>query len=272
MIIDSHVHLDVYTDKMISPAKRISNLKEIMKKSKISKSIVLSDIEHNSLPIDDLLVLLKNEKDIFLVGGIKVTNISDKDIKKLRELIINKKIIGIKLYPGYEEFYPNDSRCNKVYDLCEEFNIPVIFHSGDTLGTGKGIKYSKPEHIDEVAVKRPNLKIIIAHMGNPWINDAMVILNRNKNVYADISGLVPRTFDSYWKKYYEAEIIKVLKWCSGENKLIFGTDWPFWEESMYLNLTKEYVKFVNNLKISKEDKEKIFFLNAKRVFNLNFYN
>ena len=117
MIIDSHVHLDVYTDKIISPVKRISNLKEIMKKSKISKSIVLNDIEDNSLSIDDLLVLLKNEKDIFLVGGVRVTNISDKDIKKLRELILNKKIIGIKLYPGYEEFYPNDLRCNKIWLL-----------------------------------------------------------------------------------------------------------------------------------------------------------
>lgn len=268
MIIDSHTHLDVYTNKIIPPGKRVSNLKKIMKEGGISKSIVLVDIEKNSLSVEKLISLLKNEKDILLVGGAKITGISDKDIKKFRELLLNKKIIGIKLYPGYEEFYPNDQRCNKIYDLCEEFNVPAIFHSGVTLGTGLGIKYSKPEHIDEVAVKRPNLKIVIAHMGNPWVNDAMVIAERNKNVYLDISGLVPRSFDSYWKKYYEAEIIKVLKWCSGENKLIFGTDWPFWEESMYLTLTKEYIRFVKSLKISLEDKEKIFSLNARKVFNI----
>lgn len=268
MIIDSHVHLEVYTDSIIPPEKRVSNLKEIMKKSGISKSIILTDIEDNSLSNEDVLNLIKDEKDILQVGTIKITNYKNNDIKKLRQLLLDKKIIGIKLYPGYEEFYPNDKRCDKIYDLCEEFNIPVIFHSGEILGAGKGIKYSRPEHIDDVAVNRPNLKIIIAHLGNPWINDTMVILNRNKNVYSDISGLVPKSFDPFWKKYYSDQIIRLLKWCNGENKLIFGTDWPFWDNNMYYTVTKEYVDFVNNLNISKEDKDKIFYLNAKKVFNL----
>jgi uncharacterized protein len=269
MIIDSHVHLEVYTDKEIAPKKRIENLKKIMMHCKISKSIVLTDIEDNSLSMDEIISLLKNEKDILLVGTIRTKSVSHKEIKRLRNLLIDKKIIGIKLYPGYEEFYPSDKKCNPIYDLCEEFNVPVIFHSGETLGTGKGMKYSRPEHIDDVAIKRPNLKIIIAHLGNPWINDTMVILNRHKNVYSDISGLVPKYFDSYWKNHYENEIIKVLKWCNGNNKLIFGTDWPFWDEAIYLTLTEQYVEFVNKLKISKEDKERIFYLNAKKVFNLD---
>ncbi len=268
MIIDSHVHLEVYTNSIIPPEKRVSNLKEIMKKTGISKSIILTDLEDNRLSSEEILNLIKNEPDLLLVGAAKITNYSNKDIKKLRKLLINKKIIGIKLYPGYEDFYPNDKRCDKVYDLCEEFNVPVIFHSGDTLGTGKGIKYSMPIHVDDVAVKRPNLKIIIAHLGNPWINDTMVIMGRNKNVYSDISGLVPRTFDPFWKKYYSDQIIRLLKWCNGKNKLIFGTDWPFWDNEMYQTVTKEYVEFVNSLNISKEDKDKIFYLNAKKVFNL----
>ena len=68
-----------------------------------------------------------------------------------------------------------------------------------------------PIYIDEVAVKRPNLKIIIAHLGNPWIDETMLILNRNKNVYADISGLILNCFDEYWSKYYQEMIIKILK-------------------------------------------------------------
>ena len=269
MIIDSHTHIDMYTEEKIPVSERIPNLKKIMKDSGITKSIILTDMEDGCLSMNEILFLIKDEKDILLAGTIKVTNHTDNDIAKLRELIKNKKIIAIKLYPGYEDFYPIDERCSKVYDLCEEFNIPVIFHSGDILGLGKGIKYSKPEHIDELAVKRPNLKIIIAHLGNPYTNDTLVILNRHKNVYSDISGLVPRTFDSYWKEHFQKEIIKILKWCSDENKLLFGTDWPFWDESMYFNLTKEYVKFVKSLDISEEDKEKIFYKNAEKVFNLD---
>jgi len=37
---------------------------------------------------------------------------------------------------------------------------------------------------------------------------------------------------------------------------------------MYRTVTKEFVDFVKQLPISKEDKDKIFYKNALKVFNL----
>ena len=272
MVIDAHAHLSVFSGKLIPLKERVNNLKTLMKKNKISKSLILSGMEESEHypSIKELLMVLKNKPNLLLIGTVNITSPNNYNkIKELRILLKEKKIIGLKLYPGYQAFYPNDKICEPIYDLCEEFNVPAIMHSGETFGKGKGMRYSKPEYIDEVAIKRPNLKIIIAHLGNPWINDTMVILNRNKNVYADIGGLVWNSFDGFWSKYYQHEIMKVINWCHDKNvKLLFGTDWPCCDTSSYNSLTGSYIKLVNSLKISKESKEQIFHKNAERLFKI----
>jgi predicted TIM-barrel fold metal-dependent hydrolase len=269
MIIDSHTHLDVYSNKLIPLKERIGNLKKNLKKNSISKAVVIASLEEDNYhpSMKELVTALENEKDLVLIGTISIDNLSKSKLTELEFFLKNKRIRGVKLYPGYERFYPFDKKCDSVYDLCEKYDVPVIFHTGETLGGGLGMKYAKPEHIDELAVKRPNLKIIIAHLGNPWITDAMVILSRNENVYADISGLVWKSFDSFWKKYYQTEIIKVVKYCL-KNKLLFGTDWPCNDPSAYSTFQKDYIKFVNGLKISKKDKEDILSGNAKKLFRI----
>lgn len=271
MIIDSHVHIDVYPKNINNPADMLSNLKKIMKKSGIAKAVILetfADKNEKVVRIDELLSMLKCEPDFFVIGTVKITEYTKKDLMKLRDLLAKKKIIAIKIYPAYEPIYPSDKRCFPIYDICEEFNVPVVFHSGETYDNNALVKYSHPIHIDEVAIKRPNLRIVIAHCGNPWINDTILVIDRNKNVYTDISGLVWKSFDGYWKGYYQKELKKMVEWCGSANKLIFGTDWSCNDDSTYFTFCKDYVDFVRSLKISKADKEKILYKNAKAVYNL----
>src|SRR3989344_5314989 len=149
MVIDAHAHLSVFSGKLIPLKERVENLKRIMQKNKISKSLILSGMEESAYypSIKELLVVLKNEPNLLLIGTVNMgsPNLSNK-AKELRLLLKEKKIIGLKLYPGYQAFYPNDKICEPIYDLCEEFNVPAIMHSGETFGKGKGMRYSKPEY------------------------------------------------------------------------------------------------------------------------------
>ena len=63
------------------------------------------------------------------------------------------------------------------------FIVEILFQISAKL------KYAHPLNVDEVAVDNPGVKIIICHLGNPWILDCQEILYKTKNVYADISGL-----------------------------------------------------------------------------------
>ena len=240
-----------------------------MKQAQVDKAIILCCVDavnRKAVQMDDILELVKNEKNIFVVGTLSI-NYTPAQLGYVKELLQQKRIIGIKFYPGYEAFYPNDNRLDAAYALCEAYDVPAVFHSGETYGRGVGIKYSMPIHIDDLAIRRPNLKIVIAHLGNPWLDEVMVILNRHTNVYADISALVWRGFDSCWKPYYSDAIVRLIKWNDGQkHKLLFATDWPCHNDAVYYTFMKEYVRFVKQLRISKEDKELMLYKNAQKVF------
>lgn len=271
MIIDSHVHLENFYKTKIPLSRRLENLKRFMKDAKIDQAIILCCVDAvntKAVPIKKMLELVKKEDNLHVVGTLSI-NYTPEEFTYVKRLLKAKKLIAIKLYPGYEEFYPEDHRLDVVYTLCEEYDVPVIFHSGETFETGIGVKYSMPIHIDDLAIRKPNLKIVVAHLGNPWLNDIMTIVNRNKNVYADISALVWHKFDDCWGKYYSEAIVRIIKWNDlKDHKLLFGTDWPCNDERVYASFMKNYVHFANQLKISDYDKDLLFYKNAQKVFKI----
>jgi Predicted metal-dependent hydrolase of the TIM-barrel fold len=88
------------------------------------------------------------------------------------ELLGTGHCVGIKLYPGYHAVYPGDRRNYPFYELAERYDVPVVFHSGDTASSRGLLKYSHPLEVDEVAVAFPRVRFVIAHYGSPWIVDA----------------------------------------------------------------------------------------------------
>lgn len=144
--------------------------------------------------------------------------------------------------------------------------MPSIFHSGDTLAgyvSNPKIKYSHPIHIDEVATDLPDLKLIIAHMGNPWLIDCAEVLYKNPNVYADISGLViGDELRTPYGEMMKRRIQELIEYTAPEFKLMYGTDWP-------LCHMKQYIEFSNNLGLERDNLEKLFSGNAKKIFKLD---
>ena len=44
----------------------------------------------------------------------------------------------MKIYPGYEPFYPNDKKFDPLYDLCEKYDLPLMIHTGEIFKKGVG--------------------------------------------------------------------------------------------------------------------------------------
>ena len=198
MIIDSHTHIGKLPNSLYSESyqKNFELILKEAKDSKVDKVIIIAGLEKKdgfNLSTKSLIDLIKDNSNVYAVAGIDVINYQEEDISDLEDYLKHKKIVAIKLYTGYQHFYPSDERCKPIYELCLKYDVPVIFHSGDTLAgyvSNPKIKYSHPINIDDVAADLPELKIIIAHMGNPWLIDCAEVMYKNPNVYADISGLV----------------------------------------------------------------------------------
>lgn len=155
----------------------------------------------------------------------------------LDDLLSKQEIFGLKFYVGYEHYYPNDPALKSIYNLLIKHNRPAIFHTGDCYNgvCGAKLKYAHPLNIDDLAVDYPELKIVIAHMGYPWVRDAALVCYKNKNVYADMSGFVYGKFNRTDFSSYKDEIYEFHQICGGPHKLIFGSDWPISDQKSYVD-------------------------------------
>jgi hypothetical protein len=170
----------------------------------------------------------------------------------------------IKIYLGYTHQFAYDAAYEPVYALAEKYDVPVIFHTGDTDSKRAKLKYADPLTIDEVAVDHPNVTFVIAHCGNPWIQSAAEVAYKNPNVYLDGSALLLGDMTKLPGEQVQRYVVEPLSWTLGyvENpeKLMFATDWPLVDIASYVTVFKRA--------IPREHWQKVFHDNAVKVFRL----
>ena len=264
MIIDCHVHLNHYEGtKYLSLEERLEVLLRTMQASNVDYSVILSSytVSPNRPSTEQLLEVTKKHDNLGVVAGFSIDNHTDDDFANCRRWLKDGQIKGMKLYCGYEHYYPYDKKYQRVYDLCVEFGAPVMIHTGDTFSSRGKLRFSHPLHIDEVAVDNPDLKVIICHLGNPWIQDCEEVIYKNKNVYADISGLVLGDFNDYYEEFMVDKVAEFLNYAGEPRYLLYGSDWPISNMESYLN-------FVAKLELTPHSRELLMFRNAKALFKI----
>ncbi|MDY6875576.1 MAG: amidohydrolase family protein [Chloroflexota bacterium] len=132
---------------------------------------------------------------------------------------------GIKLHPSMQEFYPNDESFFPVYEFAQARGIPVLCHTGASAASHPD-KYSHPLLLDEVAVRFPELYLILAHAGRPMYAEAALLLRKHSHVYADLCANVGRRDGEALLAF----VLLALKVYAGAtDRLLFGSDYPvFW--------------------------------------------
>jgi len=264
MIIDCHVHLNNYHDQIeVSLDGSLDKLQQAMEESGVNYSLVLTSylVSPKRPSTAQVIKAIERVPNLGVVAGISYLKYKQRDLRELADFLENGLVKGLKLYPGYEPFYPHDKRLQVVYELAEEFDVPVMIHTGDTYSPTGKIKYSHPIEVDEVAVDHPNVKLVICHLGNPWLVDCMEVVYKNKNVHADFSGLVLGEFTEAFEDYMSEQIAEVILYAGEPSRFLYGSDWPICS-------MKSYVQFVNQLKLPEEDRRLIMYENARKLFKL----
>ncbi len=171
----------------------------------------------------------------------------------LKQYLDSADVRGLKLYPSYQLFYPNEQRVYPIYELCQERRIPVLLHIGSSVIPGTRLKYCDPIHLDDLAVDFPQLVVVMAHGGRGFWYDACAFLAaHHANFYIDLTGLVPaRLLDHF----------PTLERIS--HKVVFGSDWPAMPRSVASN-----VQAISALGLSTEALERIFRRNAASLLCL----
>src|SRR5687767_6836845 len=135
MIIDCHTHLNNYTDESIhSLPEDLSRLQAMMRRNRVDVALILTSYKvvpgrPSARAVVDATRHLPN---LHVIAGISWSTFGPEAEQELRSLLTARAIKGLKLYPGYEPFYPGDPRLTPAYLLAEEFDVPVMIHTGDT--------------------------------------------------------------------------------------------------------------------------------------------
>jgi len=180
---------------------------------------------------------------------------------------------GLKLWT-LTGFYPDDEFHYPLYAKAAELGIPMLIHTGSGP-PGTYMKYNRPVYVDKIAVDFPEVKIIMAHIGAPWVEEAVAIVVKNPNVYVDISAWEPILKAA---PFVLCQALTQIKMGTGNlGQVLFGTDWPLFTPIMSL---KEWVEGIRSLEMpaplqmmglkdfTEEDKRMILGENAARLLGL----
>jgi len=264
MIIDCHTHINNYHDEEVESLREsLDALQQEMRRNRVDVAMVLTSykVTPGRPATRDVVRATQDVPHIHVVAGISYLAFRREQLDELRDFLQDGHVRGLKLYPGYEPFFPNDKKLRPVYELAEEFNVPVMIHTGDTFSAKGKLRFSHPLNIDEIAVDFPGVNIIICHLGNPWFRDTMEVVYKNANVYTDISGLVLGDFTDRFERYMSKQFQEMMLYGVEPEKVLFGTDWP-------ISSMESYLRFMEELKITPAEKRKIMYDNAASLFNI----
>jgi predicted TIM-barrel fold metal-dependent hydrolase len=139
---------------------------------------------------DYIAALAKKYPDKFI--GMAAVNPKYRGVRaavaELERAVTKLGLTGLKLYPMYDHYAVNDrDLAYPIFDMAQQLNIPVMIHLSTTPVSDTVLMYGWPVLLDDVARAFPNLRLLVAHTGFPWVDECLVLGSRHRNVWMDIS-------------------------------------------------------------------------------------
>lgn len=179
-------------------------------------------------------------------------------LKELTRSILDLKLTGLKLYPCYDHYSPDDRKLAfPVFAKALELGIPVMVHQAFTSVIDAPLALGRPYLLDDVGRAFPELKILICHAGVPWVDECLILVAKHPNFYLDLSF--------YNSMISSKDMLLFLNKCNAYgvplSKVCWGTDYPGFEFpeqllNKFMDINK-YIEGVDLKKISRQDIENI---------------
>jgi uncharacterized protein len=144
----------------------------------------------------------------------------------------------------------DDRKMYPLYAKCEELNIPVSVQVGHVLEAMPSDN-GRPIYLDRIACDFPDLKIIGAHTGWPWVDELISVCYKWENVWFGVDAWMP--------KYLSPQILQFINSRMGQDRSIWGTNGLPWKENL---------RQLDELGLKEEVKQKLLSENARQLFKL----
>jgi predicted TIM-barrel fold metal-dependent hydrolase len=133
--------------------------------------------------------------------------------------ILKLGLRGLKLAPVYQGFDPWCANAWALYDMANSFGVPILWHQAAAAPQQGVLEWANPVLLDKVARAFPNLKMILAHVGTPWIGETVQLLRKHKQLFTDLSARFYRKWELYTAMMQLIDY-RVIP------QVLFGSDFP----------------------------------------------
>jgi uncharacterized protein len=128
-------------------------------------------------------------------------------------------LVGVKLGPNYQNFDPLSDDACAFYAYCEREGLPILFHQGTSPIQSAPLRYTHPLVMDDIALRFPELRVVMAHLGHPFVRETVAVIRKHPHVYADVSSI-------YLRPWLCWEALTFASEWGVPHKLLFGSDYP----------------------------------------------
>ena len=144
-------------------------------------------------------------------------------VAELERAVMGLGLSGLKLYPMYQHWVANDrDLAFPIYRKASELGIPVMIHQAGSTRIDAKLELGRPAILDDIGREFRDLRIIIAHCGIPWVEEALFLLTKHPNFYAELSYLIATLT--------RRDLFLLLHRCEPSfvplEKIFFGSDYP----------------------------------------------
>lgn len=144
-------------------------------------------------------------------------------VAELERAVTQLRLTGVKLYPMYQHWAANDPELAfPIYEKAQELGIPVMIHQAGSTRIDAKLELGRPALLDDVGRTFRDLRVIVAHCGLPWVDEALFLLTKHPNFYAELSYLIA--------SLSRRDLFLFLSRCEPMfvplEKIFFGTDYP----------------------------------------------
>lgn len=225
-----------------------------MDQAKVDRGVVVGRLAGTlgSVPNEDVRRIVQEYPNRF-IGAASIDPASRIGACKTIDNALGAGFKLINIEPGSYPIpmYADDRRLYPIYAHCEDRKVPVILMVGGTAGPD--LSYSDPIRTDRVLADFPNLKVVVAHGGWPWVTEILHIAFRRTNMY-----LSPDMYFSRmpgWEQYVTAANTFL------SDRMLYASSFPFCP-------VKDYKDWFESLPIKPENLAKVMGGNAKKLLGV----
>ncbi len=153
------------------------------------------------------------------VGFACVDPHDDDAPEELERAVIELGLRGLKISPVYAGYDPWSKEAWRLYEVANRLAIPLLWHQSAAYPAASTLEYGNPILLDKIARAFPDLPMIIAHVGQPWIGETVVLLRKHKQLFADLSA-------RYYRQWQCYNALMLALDYNVTDQLLFGSDFP----------------------------------------------